>query len=233
MRWCIDEETGSADFNDVYMDNIIKAKSNDALRWACLYAHNGLLSGGDASGADNPTIRSYKFTQTEAQSESEETIYPDGYEEGSDAPTLQNGVITLPYDFLKLIRVRVGSWFKGVMSIIQEDSDAYLQQSDATAAATRECPLVAVIEDYPNRLELYPKPECKDTVELTITVNPVEISISDMDDEDTDVAVPTKLKTAFLYYLAYLVLCAYNDTNKASLMLNIAKMGAGIGMKDE
>lgn len=236
MRWSIDEESGSTDYVDRYMDNIITAKIPDAMRWLSLYADASLLGG--SGGGANGTLKSWSTIIGEEpaggdsnETDEEETAAGEPAEEsagnaGATEPKIEGNVIVLPEDFVRLIRVRVSGWRKSVMKTISEDSDEYLMQTDDTAKADGSCPVVALVEDFPCRLELFPTPQDGDTVNITYTVSPTEESVAN--DGDV-VSVPPKMKTAFVYYLAYLVMCAYNDVTKANTMLGVAKTQIGGG----
>lgn len=215
VRWCIDEEEHFGDFENTYMDNIIVAKMDDALRWVTLNADSALLSGSDEKSKTPGILHDYTLPNDQ------------NAEHSGTEPVLTNGIITLPLNTVKVVRVRVSGWHRAVMTPIAEDSDEYLMQSDADACATKERPMAALIESYPPRIELFPKPESSDKVEITIATESEETEgDSDWTKEDT-VALPPKSKSAYLYYIAFLVLCAFGDINKANAMLNIAKMELG------
>lgn len=193
VRYSIDEEAGQSDYMSAYMDNIIKAKIGDALRWVCLYADATLLSGKDESGCV-----------------ASKTVAPD-----------QDGYIEMGGNFLRLIRVRASGWHKAVMKTITEDSDEYLMQyDDGVSKADASRPVAALIETSPNKIQIFPTAI---TAEITYAVSPDVTDTS----TSTDVSIPSKAKSAFVYYLAYLVMIAYDDS-RASVMLATAKMHAGI-----
>lgn len=211
VRWCIDEEavnigqmTGVDDNDDAYMDNIIKAKVYDALRWCLQFAPNDLLSNDGSSVATDK-----KFVRTVTQTVT------------SGTPT----VITLPDGFTRLVRVRLAEWKKAVCVPIEEDSDKYLELSDATAQATNDRPVAALIRTDPMKLELWPGGDADAQVTYTYVSNPI-YNTSSIDD-DTQIYIPDKLANAYLYYLAFLLMAAYGDS-KASVMLSIAKMNLGM-----
>ena len=63
VRFCYDEEAiDSADFrnasaqDNTYMDNIIKSKIGDAVRWICLYSPAELLGGSDEKDGSSEPI---------------------------------------------------------------------------------------------------------------------------------------------------------------------------------
>ena len=213
VRWCYDEEVQ----NDTYfvnassgdmalMNNIIKAKIGDALRWVCLYAPAEQLSGGGSSGTGNINI-----IVDEAQ---------------QDVPT--NGKISLGANFIRLIRVRCSNWHRAVMgdSLFKEDSEDYLQLMDTNGAeATDDRPQAALIETATKSVEVWPHVTGA-KYDLTKLVMPSQADLSSITDA-TDIAVPPLLQTSFLYYLAFLVLSAYGDA-RAARMLEIAKMNLGL-----
>lgn len=207
VRWCIDEQTRSEDYIDSYMDDLIKSKIRYALRWACYYGDPSLLMDSDEDGSSSGIVESKTLTASD--------------------DSLKEGTITLDDSFLKIVRVRVSSWHRGVARLISEDSEEYVMQSDDTAKADANRPVAAYIADCPPKIELYPAPGASDKVYLTVVNSP------DMSDDvstltiEEDISVPGKIAAAFIYYLAYLVMCAYND-NRANAMLTIAQQNLGI-----
>lgn len=206
VRWCIDEETGAESYIDTYADRLIMSRIQYALRWACLYSDPSLLMSGAASGeasSSGAVVTSIKAS---------------------------DGVITLPQNFLKVLRVRSSDWKKGVSVPVTEDSDEYLMQSDETAKAGVNCPVVAYIASTPQRLELYPKPGTGASAEATIVISPDYVTETSNMNETTDVSIPSGVRTSFIYYLAYLVMCAYNDS-RAGSMYEIAKQNLGLAQE--
>lgn len=213
VRWSLDEEKGYEDYETGYMDRIIKAKIYDALRWVSLYADASLLSTDTAS-----------TTSGSSNIYHSDTVHVD-----------TNGCIELEGNFLRLIRVRVAGWSRAIMTPITEDSEEYMMQHDANyseAKADKTRPQAAIIESVPPRLELFPKPSVTENVSLTYAMS---FSDATWDASKTDaeltVAIPAKVQTAYIYYLAYLVMIAYGDNTKASAMLETAKMNAGVSNK--
>ena len=214
VRWCYDEEAqnvanfANATAGDMaLMNNIIKAKLGDALRWVCLYAPAEQLSGGGSGGTGSINI-----------------VVDDSGTLAADT----DGRIDLGANFIRLIRVRSTGWHRAIMgeSLLKEDSEEYLQLMDSYGAqATADRPQAALIETATKAVEIWPHAE-DDEWELTKLVMP---STTDLDNatESTDVAIPPLLKTSFLYYLAFLVLSAYQDS-RAARMLEIAKMNLGL-----
>lgn len=221
VRWCIDEETGYQDFDDTYMNNIIKAHMGDALRWCCMYGDSSLLNDGSSSSSSG-IIKDYSIIvkgETSIEVKVGTTVVTDSHIE------YNKGVLTLPTNFLKVARVRCTGWHKAIMTPIAEDSEEYLMLYDDTSKATKERPQVALIESCPQRVELWPTPATNDEIQLTFIVNPSENTTGTGENESY--GIPDKVSTAFIYYLAFLVLSAYNDVAKANSMLAIAKMHLG------
>ena len=208
VRWVLDEEKGQPDYETAYMDNIIKSRINDALRWIIYNADTSLLDGSDTNDGTGCIIQEELPSNVETKA------------------TLDGAYVRMPSDFVRLVRVKVTGWARAIHEPIAEDSEQYLMQSDAVAKADKTRPQAAIVSTLPNKIELFPTPLEGDKVEITYAVTPDEIDISAS--EDTSFGIPPKLKTAFIYYLAYLVMIAYDDSSKASNMLATAKMNAGI-----
>lgn len=210
VRWCYDEEQiDSADFrnasaNDTtLMNNIIKSKIGDAMRWVCLYAPAELLGDSDTYGSTGIMV--------------DATMTP------TSISGTSGGKFTMPSDFIKLVRVRVNGWHKAVKTPIAEDSEEYLWLYDENGArATLDRPIAALIEKADKEIEVWPTGS---SASVTYIANP-DTSVSSSSSDSTTVAIPPKVKTAFVYYLAFLVLSAYEDT-RAARMLDIAKMNIG------
>lgn len=208
VRWSLDEEKGQPDYETAYMDRIIKAKINDALRWVIYNADVNLLDGSDTNDGTGCVVQEELPSSTETKA------------------TLEGAFINLPLDFVRLIRVKVTGWARAIHTPVAEDSEEYLMQSDILAKADKSRPQAAIVKTCPNKIELFPTPLEDDKVSITYAITPSEIDTSI--DEETSFGIPPKLKTAFIYYLAYLVMIAYDDTSKANSMLATAKMNAGI-----
>lgn len=212
VRWCYDEEQmNSADFgnassnDNTLMDNIIKSKIGDAVRWICLYCAPEILGGSD-------------------DDEEETGIMKDAEDDPSAIGQTGGGTLEMPDDFIRLVRVRAEGWHRAVREPFAEDSDEYLQLYDSNgAAATVDRPQAAIIDKTKKEIEVWPKGSGK--VEYTYIAQP-DITDDDVSSADDVVALPPRAKTAFIYYLAFLVLSAYEDS-RAARMLEIAKMNTG------
>jgi hypothetical protein len=217
------------------LDEIIKAKIGDALRWVCLYAPAELLTGSDEAEADVSII--YEGTE-EATTDSSDSDTPDDSTAGEvsltsatvSAASATGALFSLPGNFIKLIRVRGSDWHRAVLgrSVIEEDSDEYLQLSDTYACASADRPQAVLINKARKMLECFPYTQ---SVEITCIVSPSVVNLepdSGESEEDVTVAVPPLIKTAFIYYLAFLTLSAYDDP-RSTRMLEIAKMNLGRG----
>ena len=196
----LDEESGASDYADVYLDNIIKGNIDYALRWVLMYADATLLSG---SGC----VKSYLLSNN-------------GQPE-VDGTNMKNGYISLPNNFIKLMKVKAQGWQKAVKLPVAEDSEEYLMQSDETAKADKTRPVVALLEDEPLKLELFPKPSASELAQVVFICDSSQSTGS-------NIGVPDKVEGAFIHYLAYLVMVAWNDASKAQNMLGVAKMELGM-----
>lgn len=209
VRWCIDEESNNTsaitdEKDDTYMDNIIKSKINDALHWISITAASSPVLC-DSKKVDATTTSTIKV---------EEYVAEKGI-----------GIITMPSDteVINISRVRGKGWFKAVVPV-EDTSDEALMMFDESAMGTADRPQAAIMRENPIRILLQPKPE---EAVISFVGVPKNVNISSL---DTDVAIPDKLSNAFIYYLAFLLLSAYNDT-KATQMYTIAMQQLGVSTK--
>lgn len=205
VRWCIDEESNNTseitdEKDDLYMDNIIKSKINDALHWIAITA------------ASSPVLSDSKKVDTTTTS----TVKVEEYDAGKGI-----GIITMPSDteVINISRVRGKGWFKAVTPVEDIDDEA-LMMFDDTAKGTDDRPLATIMRENPIRILLQPIPE-----EAVISFVGVPKNVDTT--STTDVAIPDKLSNAFIYYIAFLLLSAYDDT-KANQMYTIALQQLGV-----
>jgi hypothetical protein len=218
VRWCIDEEAvNMAEIADVsaydfeggihtdigLMNNIIRHKIPDALRWVCLYAPAEQLSGGSGS-----------------QQDSIDVIHEDA------ALTAEGNVLTPSKTLVRVIRVKGTGWHRAILgdSLIKEDSDEYLQVHDTNGAeATIDRPQAALVNTKEKKVEVWPG---NGTFLLTYITTLSSTDIQNLDNDDTPVGVPVQVETSFIYYLAYLLLTAYGDA-RAKSMFDVAMLNLG------
>lgn len=211
VRLSMDEEPqGSAEYSAASagdspsLDNIIKQKLGDAMRWVSIYAPIEQLSGGGGDSSSGVSILKDLSGELDA-----------------------SGRVRLGKDFVRLVRVRCSDWHRSVMgdSLIREDSDEYLQLSDSYAGATADRPQAVVIEKAEKEVEVWPHTQ-GNNYEITELVLPPASVYTDITPE-TDINIPPMVRTSYLYYLTFLVLSAYSDP-RADRMLEIAKMNLGL-----
>ena len=237
VRFCYDEQAlDSADFrnassnDNTYMDKIIKSKIGDAVRWICLYSPAELLGGSDevtTSGGTTPAPTGILVDVTVPA--------------GSITPVNYGASFALENNFIKLARVRVSGWHRAVKEPLREDSEEYYQIYDENGAnATYDRPQAAIIDKATKQLEVWPWTAASvDPVHAADTIEYTYVADVNADDPNyhfhyegvTDplqerYPLPPRVKTAFIYYLAFLVLSAYEDS-RAPRMLEIAKMNIG------
>ena len=203
VKWCIDHETHedaklADNGEDSYMDNIIRAKINDARRWLAVATSQSVTL------SSSPSSSSFSSVTTL-------TITPyDGFS-GIAIITIPKSLSTVP-----ISRVRLSSWHKSATPIPDTSNDAMLM-FDETAKGTADRPLATVMQGSPTRILVQPYTST-DTAEI------VYIGISsdiDTSSDDSTVEVPTIHESAFIYYIAYLLLTAYQDP-RAQAMFAIA-----------
>lgn len=215
VRFCIDEESGFTDYEDTYLDNIIKSSIGASLRWCALYADSVLLTDGTGT-TDTSLATDYTITVGDESSTPEGLTYD-----------TEDGYLVLPSTALRVTRVRVNTWNKGCSAFIAEDSDEYLMQSDDTAKATTDRPVAAIIQTNPLRIECFPKPSSGDVISVSLVNTPDDTDYTESAGT-SDIYVPVKMQGAFIYYLAYLVMCAFENSAKGTLMLTIAQQQIAI-----
>lgn len=208
VRWCIDEESNNTsaitdEKDDLYMDNIIKSKINDALHWIAITAASSSV-----------------FAESKKTSDTSSKISIKDYD-----ATKNIGIITMDEntEIIAISRVRGNEWFKAVIPVEDTDNEAYMM-FDESAMGTADRPQAAIMRENPIKILLQPKPT--EAVVSFVGV-PKNVNVSS---ETTDVAITDKLKNAFIYYLAFLLLSAYND-NKATHMYTIALQQLGVNTK--
>ena len=208
VRWCIDEESNNTsaitdEKDDTYMDNIIKSKINDALHWIAITAASSSV-----------------FAESKNTSETSSKISVKDYD-----ATKNIGIITMDEntEIIAISRVRGKEWFKAVIPVEDTDNEAYMM-FDESAMGTADRPQAAIMRENPIRILLQPKP-----TEAVVSFVGVPKNV-DVSSETTDAAITDKLKNAFIYYLAFLLLSAYND-NKATHMYTIALQQLGVNTK--
>lgn len=208
VRWCIDEESNNTsaitdEKDDLYMDNIIKSKINDALHWIAITAASSSV-----------------FAESKKTSDTSSKISVKDYD-----ATKSIGIITMDEntEIISISRVRGKEWFKAVIPVEDTDNEAYMM-FDESAMGTADRPQAAIMRENPIKILLQPKP-----TEAVVSFVGVPKNV-DVSSETTDVAITDKLKNAFIYYLAFLLLSAYND-NKATHMYTIALQQLGVNTK--
>lgn len=223
VRWCIDEESDNTsaitdEKDDTYMDNIIKSKINDALHWIAITAASSSVLSDSKSAASDKTD-SEKTASEKVDATTSSTIKVESFDD-----TRGIGVITMPSDteVINISRVRGEGWFKAVTPIEDTDDEA-LMMFDDTAKGTADRPLATIMRENPIRILLQPIPE-----EAVISFVGVPKNVNTA--SSTDVAIPDKLSNAFIYYIAFLLLSAYDDT-KANQMYTIALQQLGVSTK--
>lgn len=207
VRWRIDEESGNLsdmaevidEKDDSYMDNIIKAKINDALHWIAVTASYS------AALVDSKNIGTSSATLQVQDYDTQKSI----------------GVVTMDAntEVINISRIRGNGWFKAVVPI-EDTEDEAVMMFDETAYGTIDRPQAAIMRENPLKILLQPKP-----TEAVISYVGIPKNVSTSD--STDVAIPDRLKNAFIYYLAFLLLSAYDDT-KATQMYTIALQQLGV-----
>ena len=217
VRFCIDEESNNTssladvidEKDDSYMDNIIKAKIPDALHWIAVTATSSAV------------LSNSKETSKKADSSNPSTSTDMEVKafEGSDTI----GIVEMPSNIsvFNINRVRATGWHKAVVPV-EDTSDDALLMFDETAMGTIDRPQAAIMRTTPLKLLVQPKAET-----VTVSYVGVPTGTSKDNDEKESVDISDNFKSSFIYYLAFLLLSAYDDS-KANQMYNIALQMLGV-----
>lgn len=216
VRWCIDEETSGAAYltdnkDDVYMENIIRAKIPDALHWIAITASASSVLSSSSSTQKNSSsdVASTTTTMTVTSFDDHEDI----------------GVITMPssVSVFNINRVRGKGWHKAVVPV-EDTSDEALMMFDDTSKGTIDRPQAAIMRVKPLQVLVQPMPS-DGTVSVSYVGVPTDITKGGGEEGDS-VEISDNFRGAFIYYIAFLLLSAYDDS-KANQMYSIALQQLG------
>lgn len=218
VRHCIDCETDNtsdlaAIKDDIYMDSIILAKIPDAQHWIAMTASQSPYLSADSkaeAATSTVTLDSLSVQQFTDVAEAKDV-----------------GVVTLPIgiEAYNVCWVRCSGWHKAATPS-EDTSDSALTMFDETAKGTKERPQAVIMRTSPLKILIQPYLGGDSEVSLSF------VGINSAQDEGGGVSIPQKLRSAFIYYIAYLLLSAYGD-NRAQVMYNIAvqQLGASTSQK--
>ena len=216
VRWCIDEETSGTSYitddkDDVYMENIIRAKIPDALHWIAITASASSVLSSSSSTQKNASsdVASTTATMTVTSFDGNEDI----------------GVITMPssVSVFNINRVRGKGWHKAVIPV-EDTSDEALMMFDDTSKGTVDRPQAAIMRVKPLQVLVQPMPS-DGTISVSYVGVPTDVT-KGSGEEDDSVEISDNFRGAFIYYLAFLLLSAYDDS-KANQMYSIALQQLG------
>lgn len=216
VRWCIDEETSGTSYitddkDDVYMENIIRAKIPDALHWIAITASASSVLSSSSSTQKNASsdVASTTATMTVTSFDGREDI----------------GVITMPssVSVFNINRVRGKGWHKAVIPV-EDTSDEALMMFDDTSKGTIDRPQAAIMRVKPLQVLVQPMPS-DGTISVSYVGVPTDVT-EGSGEEDDSVEISDNFRGAFIYYLAFLLLSAYDDS-KANQMYSIALQQLG------
>lgn len=216
VRWCIDEETSDTSYitddkDDVYMENIIRAKIPDALHWIAITASASSVLSSSSSTQKNASsdVASTTATMTVTSFDGHEDI----------------GVIKMPssVSVFNINRVRGKGWHKAVIPV-EDTSDEALMMFDDTSKGTIDRPQAAIMRVKPLQVLVQPMPS-DGTISVSYVGVPTDVT-KGSGEEDDSVEISDNFRGAFIYYLAFLLLSAYDDS-KANQMYSIALQQLG------
>lgn len=215
VRFCIDEESNNSsdvidEKDDSYMDNIIEDKIPDALHWIAITAASSSV----LSCSKDSSKKTDSSTDTKTDSSVSVEMEVEAFE---DSETI--GVIEMPSSIsvFSINRVRATGWHKAVIPV-EDTSDDALLMFDETAMGTIDRPQAAIMRTTPLKLLIQPMPS---SATVTVSYVGVPTGTSTGTDGKQNVDISDNFKSSFIYYLAFLLLSAYDDS-KANQMYNIA-----------
>lgn len=225
VRWCIDEESNNnssmADVidekDDSYMDNIIKSQIPDALHWIAITATA-------SSVLSSSTVVTETEEKTETDEKKDSTTTSTATIDTFDSER-KIGIITMPdnVSVFNVNRVRANGWYKAVVPVEDTDDEA-LEMYDDSACGTVDRPIAAIMRVTPLQILIQPMPT-GDSKNVTISYVGIPTGTTTESGSES-VDIPEAFKSAFIHYLAFLLLSAYDDT-KATQMYTIALQQLG------
>lgn len=223
VRWCIDEESNNnssmADVidekDDSYMDNIIKSQIPDALHWIAITA-----TASSVLSSSTVVTETEEKTETDSSTTTASTAKIETFDS-----TRKIGIITMPdnVSVFNVNRVRANGWYKAVVPVEDTDDEA-LEMYDDSACGTVDRPIAAIMRVTPLQILIQPMPT-GDNKQVTISYVGIPTGTTTESGSES-VDIPEAFKSAFIHYLAFLLLSAYDDT-KATQMYTIALQQLG------
>lgn len=127
------------------------------------------------------------------------------------------GSISLPEDFLRLVKFRMSDWDAEVTDPIDRNSPLYMQQKSKYVCGNPERPVCAIVRDSTgHRLEFY---SCNNN---TATVSEALYRPIPTIDTEGGVYISTLCYRAVIYYIAGLALSTVSDTENAKTMFELS-----------
>lgn len=125
-------------------------------------------------------------------------------------------------------RVRTKGWHKAVIPV-EDTDDAALEMFDESAKGTVDRPQAAIMRVKPLKILIQPITIKEDDQTINdVTVSYVGVPLSTTGSGASEsVDVPSNFQGAFIYYIAFLLLSAYDDS-KANQMYSIALQQLGV-----
>ena len=136
--------------------------------------------------------------------------------------------VKLPSDVIRVVSARLSSWSQSPVPV-SESSQEYLMQQDAYARGSWDRPVNAIAYHGADRyLELYSAKASTDSIEASVIRKP---TIGDTSVGTTDISVPSRLESAFIYQIAGLTMVAFREQIAASLFTIARQYLTGISQE--
>lgn len=125
--------------------------------------------------------------------------------------------VTLPEDVLRITSARLSSW-KVSPPVSDEHSDTAKQQLYPFTCGTYDKPATVLYSENGKQiLRLYSAKDTTDKYFIAYARMP-DLSKVDVWDGEAEVNIPTRLAGAFIYYIAFLTMVAFDDTRQTAMM---------------
>lgn len=136
--------------------------------------------------------------------------------------------VSLPSSVIRVVSARLSSWSQSPVPVT-ESSQEYLMQQDEYARGSWDRPVNAIAYHGADRyLELYSAKASTDSIEASVIRKP---TIGDTSVGTTDISVPSRLESAFIYQIAGLTMVAFREQIAASLFTIARQYLTGISQE--
>lgn len=136
--------------------------------------------------------------------------------------------VNLPSNVIRVVSARLSSWSQSPVPVT-ENSQEYLMQQDEYARGSWDRPVNAIAYHGANRyLEMYSAKTNNDNIEISVIRKP---AIGNTSVATTNISVPSRLESAFIYQTAGLTMVAFREKIAESLFAIARQYLTGISQE--